>query len=106
MTEVTVDLTGEGDPEKVSVAAVSAPYFEVFGARPLHGRTFEAGENTVGGNRVVILGHAFWRQRFGGDPGVVNRSVMLNGSPMQGRRRAAGECRLSQHGSTALLCRS
>ena len=43
MTEVTADLTGEGDPEKLSVAAVSAPYFEVFGTRPLHGRTFEAG---------------------------------------------------------------
>src|SRR6185503_3352564 len=81
MTEVTADLTGEGDPEKVSVAAVSAPFFEVFGTRPLHGRIFEAGEYTVGPNRAVILGHALWRQRFGGDPGVVNRSVMLNGSP-------------------------
>lgn len=82
MTEVTADLTGEGDPEKVTVAAVSAPYFEVFGTRLLHGRTFEAGEYTLGG-RAVILGHAFWRQRFGGDPGVVNRSVMLNGFPIK-----------------------
>ena len=82
MTEVTVDLTGEGDPEKVTVAAVSAPYFEVFGTRSLHGRTFEAGDYTLT-NRGVILGHAFWRQRFGGDPGVVNRSVMLNGSPIK-----------------------
>ena len=82
MTEVTVDLTGEGDPEKVTVAAVSAPYFEVFGTRPLHGRTFEADDYTLT-NRVVILGHALWRQRFGGDPGVVNRSVMLNGSPIK-----------------------
>jgi len=83
MTEVTADLTGEGDPEKVSVAGVSAPYFEVFGTRPLHGRTFEAGEYTLGPNRAVILGHALWRQRFGGDPGVVNRTVMLNGSPIK-----------------------
>jgi len=82
MTEVTADLTGEGDPEKVSVAGVSAPYFEVFGTRPLHGRTFEPGDYTIG-NRGVILGHAFWRQRFGGDPGVVNRSVMLNGGPIK-----------------------
>ena len=52
MTEVTVDLTGEGDPEKVTVAAVSAPFFEVFGVRPLHGRTFEAGEDTIGRHRV------------------------------------------------------
>ncbi len=82
MTEVTADLTGEGDPEKVLVAAVSAPYFEVFGTRPLHGRTFEASEYTID-RRGVILGHALWRQRFGSDPGVVNRSVMLNGSPIR-----------------------
>ncbi len=82
MTEVTADLTGEGDPEKVSVAAVTAPYFEVFGTRPLHGRLFEPGEFTLR-NSAVILSHALWRQRFGGDPGVVNRSVMLNGSPIK-----------------------
>ncbi len=82
MTEVTADLTGEGDPEKVTVAAVSAPYFEVFGTRPQHGRTFEAGDYDLG-RRAVILGHALWRQRFGGDPGVVNRSVILNGSPIK-----------------------
>ena len=64
------------------MAAVSAPYFEVFGTRPLHGRIFEAGDYTLT-NRGVILGHAFWRQRFGGDPGVINRSVMLNGSPIK-----------------------
>lgn len=82
MTEVTADLTGEGDPEKVTLAAVSAPYFEVFGTGPLHGRTFEPGDYTLT-NRAVILGHALWRQRFGGDPGVVGRSVMLNGSPIK-----------------------
>jgi predicted permease len=82
MTEVTADLTGEGDPEKVTVAGVSAPYFEVFGIRPLHGRTFEAGDYDRT-NRAVILSHALWRQRFGGDPGVVNRSVLLNGGPIR-----------------------
>ena len=82
MTEVTADLTGEGDPEKVSVAGVTAPYFEVFGTRLLHGRKFEAAEYTIG-NRAVILGHALWRQRFGADPAVVNRTVMLNGAPIK-----------------------
>ena len=82
MTEVTVDLTGEGDPEKVTLAAVSAPYFEVFGTRLLHGRTFEPVDYTLT-NRAVIVGHALWRQRFGSDPGVVGRSVMLNGSPIK-----------------------
>jgi len=82
-TEVTADLTGEGDPEKLPVGAVSSPFFEVFGLRPLLGRTFEAGEDLVGRHRVVILGHAIWQQRFGGQPSVVGRSIMLNGIPHQ-----------------------
>jgi len=82
-TEVTADLTGEGDPEKLPIAAVSSPYFQVFGIPPLHGRTFENGEDAVGRNRLVVLGHAIWRQRFGADAGVVGRRIALNGIPYQ-----------------------
>jgi putative ABC transport system permease protein len=82
-TEVTADLTGEGDPEKLPVGAVSPPFFEVFGVRPALGRTFESGEDLVGRHRVVILGHAVWQQRFGGQSSVVGRSIMLNGNPYQ-----------------------
>ncbi len=81
--EVTADLTGEGDPEKLPIAAVSSPFFEVFGLRPLLGRTFESGEDLVGRHSVAILGHAIWQQRFGGQPSVVGRSIMLNGVPYQ-----------------------
>ena len=79
--ELTADLTGEGDPEKLPVGAVSPPFFQVFGVRPLHGRTFEAGEDAIGRNRVVVLGHAFWRQRFGGDAAVVGKTITLNAIP-------------------------
>ena len=81
--ETTADLTGEGEPEKLPVGAVSPPFLDVFGIRPLHGRTFTAGEDEVGRNRVTILGHALWRQRFGGDAAVVGRTIMLNGIPYQ-----------------------
>jgi putative ABC transport system permease protein len=81
--DVAVDLTGEGEPEKLSAAAVSAPFFEVFGVRALLGRTFEAGEDVFGRHRVVILAHALWRQRFGADPAVVGRTITLNGIPQQ-----------------------
>ena len=74
-----LDLTGEGEPEKIETAGVTPLYFEVFGVRPLYGRTFEPGEDVVGRNRVVVLAHALWRQRFGGDPKVVGRSISLNG---------------------------
>jgi putative ABC transport system permease protein len=78
-TDMTADLTGEGDPEKLPVGAVSPPFFQVFGVRPLHGRTLEAGEDTIGRHRVVVLGHALWRQRFGADAAAVGRTISLNG---------------------------
>ncbi len=82
-TDVSVDLTGEGQPEKIAAAGVSAPFFDVFGVRPLLGRTFAAGEDVLGRHRVVVLAHAFWRQRFGADPSVIGRTITLNGIPQQ-----------------------
>ena len=82
-TEVTADLTGEGDPEKLTTAAVSPPFLDVLGIRPMLGRTFAAGEDTFGRHRVVILGHALWQQRFGGNAAIVGRSIMLNGVPFE-----------------------
>ena len=82
-TEVTADLTGEGDPEKLTMAAVSSPFFDVFGSgRCLAARSSRA-KTSFGRHRVVILGHGIWRQRFGGDAAVVGRSIMLNGNPYQ-----------------------
>lgn len=83
LTETTADLTGEGDPQKLQAAGVSAPYFDIFGVRPLHGRTFAGGEDTIGRNHVVVLSHALWRQRFGADPAIVGRSIALSGVPYE-----------------------
>ena len=82
-TEVTADLTGAGDPEKLAIAAVSPAFLDVFGVRPQLGRTFEPGEEMAGRHRVVIIGHGVWQQRFGGNAGIVGRSIMLNGVPFQ-----------------------
>jgi putative ABC transport system permease protein len=82
-TELTADLTGAGDPEKLTVAAVSPRFLDVFGVRPELGRTFEAGEDLAGRHRVVMLAHGIWQQRFGGDPAIVGRSITLNGVPFQ-----------------------
>ena len=81
--DTAVDLTGEGQPEKLAAAGVSASFFDVFGVRALHGRTFTNGEDVLGRHRVVVLGHALWRQRFGGDPSIVGRTITLNGVPQQ-----------------------
>jgi len=82
-TEVTADLTGEGEPEKLPAAAVSSPFFDVFGVRPSRGRVFQSGDDTIGRNRVVILTHGLWQQRFGGDPAAVGKTTTLNGIPYQ-----------------------
>lgn len=79
----TADLTGVGDPVQLPLAAVTAGFFDVLGVRAIHGRTFATGEDVLGRHRVVVVGHALWQQRFGSDPGVVGRTIVVNGVPHQ-----------------------
>jgi putative ABC transport system permease protein len=65
--------------EMVDGARVSADLFPVLGVRPLLGRTFLPGEEREGAERVVVLSHALWRRKYGADPGVLGRRVMLGG---------------------------
>lgn len=74
-------LTGEGEPVEIKGAAATAEFFNVMSTRVAFGRTFSSAETVKGGPRVVILGHDFWRSTFGGDSGVLNRTIVLNGSP-------------------------
>src|SRR3954471_23560032 len=78
-----VILTGEGEPTRLPIAEVSASLFNVLRVRPEIGRTFNADENTPGRTNLVILSHALWQQRFGGDPSVLGRSITLDGVPKQ-----------------------
>jgi predicted permease len=72
-------LTGQGEPERVSVARVTANYFSILGVSPALGRAFAAGEDQSASNRVVILSHRLWERRYGSDPKVVGATVRLNG---------------------------
>ena len=72
-----VNLTNDGEPERLFAARVSSGFFEVLGARPALGRPFEPAEYGGGGAHVAVLGDAVWRRRFGADPGVVGRTVRL-----------------------------
>ncbi|MFE8599359.1 ABC transporter permease [Archangium violaceum] len=77
-----LSLTGAGgEPERLQGTTVSAEFFQVLGTSPLVGRTFLPGENAPGHSRVVVLGHALWQRRFGGDPAVLGRSVEVDGIP-------------------------
>jgi len=74
-------LTGHGEPERLWVGLVSAGLFDVLGVRPQQGRTFTATEDSPGGEQVVLLSHGFWRRRFGGAPGALGSTLILDGKP-------------------------
>ena len=80
---LNASLTGEGDATRLGGALVSPDYFEVFGITPAIGRTFRPDEDQLGANQVVVLSHAVWQSRFGGDPGILNRTITLDGEPHQ-----------------------
>jgi putative ABC transport system permease protein len=77
------NLTGDGEPERISIGNVSAEFFNVFGLPALLGRGFRAGEDTAGNNNVCVISYGFWQRRLGGDPGVIGRNVTLNGAPIE-----------------------
>ncbi|HKQ91190.1 MAG TPA: ABC transporter permease [Blastocatellia bacterium] len=79
MTSGTVHLTGVGEPEEIRAATVSINFFQVIDVAPRLGRGFTAEEERPGSDRVVILSHALWQRRFGGDPGILNKTVSLSG---------------------------
>ena len=81
MTNMSADLTGAGEPVRLSAGAVSPPFFDALGVQPMLGRTFRAEEATAGQHRVVILSHELWQHRFGSDAAVVGRKIQLNGIP-------------------------
>lgn len=74
-------LTGGTEPEFVRGALVTAHYFHVFGTTPALGRTFQAGDDEPGRDRVVLLSHALWARRFGADPMILERPIILDGEP-------------------------
>ena len=73
------NLLRGGKAEHVAAARVSAPWFRVFGAQPILGRTFTAEEDRPNAAPVVVLSYGFWQRAFGGDPNVVGQTLLLDG---------------------------
>jgi predicted permease len=72
-------LTGSEDPEEVRSAMVSAEFFRVLGARPALGTGFFPGDDDFGRPKKAVLSHGLWARRFGADPGIVGRTVTMDG---------------------------
>lgn len=82
MGPLPVTLRAEDQPQQVQAVLTTANYFETLGVRPHLGRTFFADEDQgVGGHPVVVVSYAMWQNQLGGDPGIVGRTVTVNGNP-------------------------
>ncbi len=79
LTEVGFNLTSGGEPLKVEARGVTAGFFPLLGVAPRLGRVITPEEDKPGANHVAVLSHGLWQRRFGRDPGVVGRDIILNG---------------------------
>ena len=80
---IAASLSMSGQTERVSANLVSGNFFEVLGTGMSIGRPIVPDDTrAIGTNPIVVLSHGFWRQRFGGDPGILNRRVLINGQPL------------------------
>jgi putative ABC transport system permease protein len=77
--ETSFNLTGDGEPERVSTYGVTANFFPLFGVQPLLGRVFSTEEDRPGANRVAMLSYSLWQSRYGGDRNILNREIQLDG---------------------------
>jgi putative ABC transport system permease protein len=75
----TGTLTGVGEPVQLRIGGIRWNFLHLLGAEPLIGRPFTAEDGFPNAAPVLLLGHALWQDRFGGDPGIVGRSIVLDG---------------------------
>jgi putative ABC transport system permease protein len=73
------NLVTDAEPRHIGYGSVTANLFSVLGAEPLLGRTFTEEEDRPGGPKVAVLGYTLWRQQFGGDPTMLDRTIRLDG---------------------------
>ena len=78
-TTISFNLTGTGDPERLSGLRASANLFPLLGAKPALGRAFSVEEDQPGNHRVAVISHGLWQRRFGSDPKLTDKSLTLNG---------------------------
>src|SRR5690348_9677218 len=77
----TVNVSGTEKAERYMGTWTSASMFDIAGVPPLLGRTIRPGEDAAGGEHVAVLGYAMWKNRFGGDPSIIGKTLRANGLP-------------------------
>ncbi|NOT62131.1 MAG: hypothetical protein HOP19_18110, partial [Acidobacteria bacterium] len=77
--DVTGILTNDGEPEELPAQLATANLFSVLGAEAMLGRVFSDEDGQVNPPRVTVLSYGLWQRRFGGDPQIIGRKLMING---------------------------
>ena len=78
---VPLTMTGKEGSERLRSVGVSDNFLPTLGITPLHGRNFSPEECAFNGPGAILLSHAYWQRRFGGDPAVVGQKITLNQQP-------------------------
>jgi putative ABC transport system permease protein len=78
-----VSLSSVDDPVRLTSAQVSAEFFDVLRISPMRGRFFNKGEDGPGADRVAVISHSLWRDRFGSDPNIIGRPIEVDGLSFQ-----------------------
>ncbi|MGH9747206.1 MAG: ABC transporter permease [Candidatus Acidiferrales bacterium] len=78
-----VSISGQGSTERALAEVVSGNYFETLGVQPAIGRVFNSNdETTLAANPVAVLSYGYWTRHFGGDPGILNKQIVVNGTSL------------------------
>jgi len=81
MQSQSVNVTGIDRPDRIRGSFVSSNYFEFFNLKPIIGRTFLAGEDKQGAEKLVVVNEKMWRERLNGDPNLEGKKLILNNEP-------------------------
>jgi putative ABC transport system permease protein len=81
ISEGSYDVSGKSEPAEVSGEQVSANFFSVLGVRAALGRAFSSDEDQPDGVRVVVLSNGLWKERYGGDPTLLGRTINISRIP-------------------------
>ncbi len=73
------NLTGSGEPERLAGSQVSGLYFSTLGVDAALGRTIRPGEDEAGRHHVAVISDGLWRRHFGAEPGILGRTLVING---------------------------
>jgi putative ABC transport system permease protein len=80
-TDQRLNLTGGGEPEEVAAQLATPELFHVLGIEPILGRGMTEEDARPGAPNVTVLSYGLWQRRFGSDPKIIDKPIMLNGSP-------------------------